>query len=86
MNKTLKLQQFMTSTGTSLTAKQISSQFGIKNAYEAIRQMRESGVCVYANSTTLSNGTKTTKYRVGTPSKAMVAAAYALYGGEFFSR
>jgi hypothetical protein len=85
MSKTAKLQKYMTTTGTALTAKQISNQFGIKNAHEAVRKLRESGVCVYANATTLSDGTKTTKYRVGTPTKAMVAAAYAAMGGELFA-
>ncbi len=84
MTKIAKLQKHL-STGASMTAKQISAQFGIKNAHEAVRTLRESGVCVYGNPATLSDGTKTTKYRIGTPTKAMVAAAYAAIGGDLFS-
>lgn len=84
MTKTAKLQKHL-STGATLTAKQITAQFGIKNPHEAVRQLRESGVCVYGNPATLSDGTKTTKYRIGTPTKAMVAAAYAAIGGDLFS-
>jgi hypothetical protein len=84
MTKTAKLQSYLQTTGSALTAKQISSQFGIKNPREAVRQLRMSGVCVYGNQATLSDGTVTTKYRIGTPNKAMVAAAYATFGGELF--
>ncbi len=84
MTKTAKLQKHL-STGATLTAKQISAQFGIKNPHEAVRTLRESGVCVYGNPAVLSDGTKTTKYRIGRPTKAMVAAAYATFGGEMFN-
>lgn len=84
MTKTAKLQKHL-STGASLTAKQISAQFGIKNPHEAVRTLRESGVCVYGNPAVLSDGTKTTKYRIGRPTKAMIAAAYAMVGGELFT-
>lgn len=84
MTKTAKLQKHL-STGATLTAKQISAQFGIKNPREAIRTLRESGVCVYGNPAVLSDGTKTTKYRIGRPTKAMIAAAYAMVGGELFT-
>jgi hypothetical protein len=85
MSKTAKLATYMQTTGASLTAKQIKSQFGLKNPHEAVRQMRQDGICVYANEATLSKGGKTIKYRVGRPTKAMVAAAYAAVGGELFA-
>lgn len=84
MTKTAKLEAAL-KTGASLTAKQISAQFGIKNPHEAVRQLRQSGVCVYANEAKLSKGGMTTKYRIGRPTKAMVAAAYASVGGELFA-
>lgn len=84
MTKTDKLKVTL-ETGSVLTAKQITSKFGLKNPNEAIRQLRKSGVCVYGNPATLSDGTKTVKYRVGNPSKAMVAAAYATAGGDLFT-
>jgi hypothetical protein len=83
--KTSKLQAYMATSGAALTAKQIKKQFGLKNPHEAIRSLRQSGVCVYGNVATLSDGTKTVKYRVGRPTKAMVAAAYASAGGDLFT-
>lgn len=84
VSKTAKLETFL-KTGASVTSKQITSRFGLKNPREAIRQLRQDGVCVYSNATTLSDGTKATKYRIGTPSKAMVAAAARLAGAELFA-
>lgn len=85
MSKTTKLATYMQTSGASLTAKQISNQFGLKNPREAIRQLRQDGICVYANEATLAKGGKTTKYRVGRPTKAMVAAAYASFGSDLFA-
>jgi|AntAceMinimDraft_6_1070360.scaffolds.fasta_scaffold00671_11 hypothetical protein len=84
MTKTSNLHTALKS-GANMTAKQISAQFKIKNAREAVRSLRESGVCIYGNPAVMSDGTKTTKYRIGTPTKAMVAAAYASVGGELFT-
>jgi hypothetical protein len=42
------------------------------------------GYAVYSNKTELWDGTPTTKYRIGTPSRAMVAAAYQTVGGSVF--
>jgi chemotaxis receptor (MCP) glutamine deamidase CheD len=84
MNKTEKLKTALIA-GEKLTAKQITARFGLKNAHEAIRQLRNQGVCIYANETTLSRGQKVVKYRVGTPSKAMVAAAAKFAGADLFA-
>ena len=84
VSKTAKLETFL-KTGASVTSKQITSRFGLKNPREAIRKLRQDGVCVYSNATTMSDGTKAIKYRIGTPSKAMVAAAARLAGAELFA-
>lgn len=47
-----------------------------------ISELRSEGFAIYTNST--KNGK--TAYRLGTPSRKMVAAAYALYGSEAFAR
>jgi len=47
-----------------------------------ISELRAEGYAVYTNQT--KNGK--TAYRLGTPSRKMVAAAYAMFGGEAFSR
>lgn len=72
--------------GNELTAKQISSQFGIKDAYSAVRNLREAGHCIYGNSSKLYTGETTTKFRMGTPSKRMVALAARIVGADVFSR
>lgn len=64
--------------GSELTSKQIKSMFGLQNPTAAIHTLRSSGVCVYANKAKLSDGTLTTKYRVGNASKNMIAMLHAL--------
>lgn len=72
--------------GNEFTAKQISAQFGIKDAYSAVRNLREAGHCIYGNPATLYTGEQTTKFRLGTPSKRMVALAARIVGADVFSR
>ena len=85
MSKKEKLLNYLAS-GKTVTAKQIRGTFNIKNPHGAVYQLRREGNCVYANEATLADGTKTTKYRLGTPSKKMVRAASALLGAEAFTR
>lgn len=73
MTKLAKLETYLNA-GNEVTAKQITSMFGLQNPTAAIHALRTSGVCVYANKATLANGTETTKYRVGRPTRAMIAA------------
>jgi len=76
MSKTAKLEAFL-SAGNTVTAKQIKSMFKLSNPTAAISQLRREGVCIYSNDSKLYSGEKVTRYRVGTPSRAMVAAAAA---------
>lgn len=71
--------------GNTYTAKQIASSFGLKDPYSAIRNLREAGHCVYANTTKLHTGETTTKFRIGTPSRRMVAIASRIVGADVFS-
>lgn len=64
--------------GEQMTAKQIAARFSAKNPHEVVRQIRAEGYAVYANERVNSKGDKKTFYRLGTPSRKMVAAAYAL--------
>ena len=70
--------------GNTITAAEIAGKFGAGNATEIVRQLRMKGYAVYSNKTELWDGTPTTKYRIGTPSRAMVAAAYQTVGGSVF--
>jgi hypothetical protein len=85
MSKQAKLLNFL-STGAAVTARQIAGSFGLKNPHDAIHQLRSQGHCIYSNKTTLADGTETTKYRIGRPSKRMVAAANAVLGATAFAR
>lgn len=55
--------------GQNFTAGQIGSRFGIKNVTATVSNLRSQGFCIYANKT---NGMTT--YRLGTPTRAVVAA------------
>ena len=72
--------------GNEVTAKQITGTFGIKNAGRAVHYLREQGHCIYANKVTLSDGTEGTKYRIGKPSRSMVALANKVFGAQLFTR
>jgi len=68
--------------GKTLTTAQLTNSYKISSASEVIRQLRSEGYAVYTN--TDSNG-KTT-YRLGTPSRRMIAAAYNAGGSTLFTR
>lgn len=76
MTKIDRLKAFLQS-GSTATSKQITGMFGIANPTAAVHSLRSQGVCVYANKTTLRDGTETTKYRIGSPSAKIVQAAHA---------
>lgn len=71
--------------GKEFTAKQIAASFGIAHPASAIRSLRESGYAVYSNKVTLSDGTESTKYRLGKPSRKMVQIANAVAGASIFT-
>jgi hypothetical protein len=85
MSKHAKLLNHLQN-GHEVTAKQITGTFGIKNAGRAVHYLREQGNCIYANKVTLSDGTEGTKYRIGKPSKRMVALANQVFGASMFTR
>lgn len=62
--------------GEELTAKQITARFGVKNPTATISSIRLNGFAVYANQRTNKLGDTYTKYRLGTPSRAVVAAGF----------
>jgi len=70
--------------GRQFTPKQLAGL--TKSTEDSIRpriaELRSEGHAIYSNTT--KNGK--TAYRLGEPSKNMVAAAYKHYGSEIFSR
>ena len=71
--------------GKSFTAKQISASFGIAHPASTIRDLREQGYCVYSNPAVV-NGAEVVKYRIGRPTRAMVALANSVAGSSVFTR
>ena len=69
--KSNRLVQALTK-GEQLTAAQIKARFGIANPTATVSDLRiRGGFAIYAN-----EGKTGTKYRLGTPSRAVVAAGY----------
>jgi len=64
------------STGEELTAKQIEARYGVGNARSTVSALRMKGYPIYANTRTDTKGRQKTKYRLGSPSKAVIAAGY----------
>jgi predicted transcriptional regulator len=62
--------------GEALTEAQIRARFGLKNPRATVSDLRYSGFAVYANQHKDTKGRVTTKYRIGRPSRAVVAAGY----------
>ena len=74
-SKTYKLFTAL-KTGESLTASQAAKRFGIKNISAEASRLRQVGYAVYANQRTAGNHVEVTEYRLGNPSRAIVAAGY----------
>ena len=64
--------------GAELTAKQIQSRYNVSNARALISSIRMQGYSVYRNKRVSSfDGNTYSKYRMGTPTRAVVAAGNA---------
>ena len=64
--------------GTELTAKQIQSRYSVANARALVSSIRMQGYSVYLNKRVSSfDGETYSKYRMGTPTRAVVAAGNA---------
>ena len=68
--------------GEQLTAKQITHRFGIANPTATVSDLRFGGYAIYANKRTNKRGDTYTKYRLGTPTRAVVAAGYKALAGQ----
>ena len=69
--------------GRQATAKQMGAWFGASASTVAARvsDLRSAGYAVYANKKTDTKGRTSTFYRVGAPTKAVVAAGIAALRG-----
>ena len=63
--------------GVELTGKQIESRYNVGNARALISSIRMQGYPVFLNKRVSTyNGETYSKYRLGTPSRAVIAAGY----------
>ena len=62
------------STYNTLTAQKMQSVFGVANPSATIDTLRKEGHAIYLNSRINANGEKVSFYRLGTPTKRLVAA------------
>ncbi len=65
--------------GEVLTSKQIQARFQVANPTAMIHTLRSEGFSIYANKTTNSKGEVKTKYKLGKPTRAVIAAGYAVF-------
>lgn len=63
--------------GAELTSKQIQARYGIASPTKVISRLRtEDGLAIYSNRKVDTKGRVTHKFRLGNPSKKVVAAGY----------
>lgn len=69
--------------GREMSAKQISAQFGISSPSKVISSLRmEDGLPIYCNRHVDTKGRVVNKYRLGTPSRKVIAAGYRALAAE----
>ena len=76
MNQTQKVLEVLQS-GEEFTAKQLASRCKVAKPRNAIYELRHThGLAIYSNQRKTSSGQTVTKYRLGNPSRKLVAAGY----------
>ena len=76
VTKEQRVLEALQANSRGLTAAQIESRFGVGNARSTVSALRMKGFAIYANQSTDTKGRTKTFYRLGTPSRAVVAAGY----------
>ena len=68
--------------GEELTGKQIAHRFSVANPRAVVHNLRTEGYSIYLNKRTDTKGRVKLKYRLGKPTRAIVAAGIAALGAE----
>lgn len=71
--------------GKEYTAKQFQNYFQIASPTKVVSRLRRDGHAIYLNKRVDTKGRETSKYRLGTPSRRMVAVAVATAGASTFA-
>jgi len=79
MSTKSKILSYLSKNGSynTLTAQKMQSVFGVANPSAAISDLRNEGHAIYLNTRVNTNGEKVAFYRLGTPTKRVVAAGIA---------
>lgn len=75
-SKTFKLQQALQS-GETITASSAAKRFGIKNLSAEVSRVKQNGYVVARQTRTAANGVQVTEFKLGQPTRALIAAGYA---------
>ena len=62
--------------GRTLSSAQLKSHFGVGNPQSVIQSLRFEGFPIYLNTVTDTKGRSRNVYRLGTASRALIAAGY----------
>lgn len=78
MTTTTKTAKVLTAlqSGRTLSSAQLRSQFGVGNPQAVIQSLRFKGFPIYLNTVTDTKGRTRNVYRLGTASRAVIAAGY----------
>lgn len=68
--------------GEELTAMQIMARYGVANPHDVVYNLRSQGYAIYLNERKNARGQITQKYRLGNPSRKVIAAGIAALGVE----
>ena len=87
MSAKQKILNFLSKDGpyNTLTSAQARARFGIVNVGARIEELRSEGYCIYTNKKTLADGRRITYYKLGKPTREMVAMAHAVLGAQAFA-
>lgn len=76
ITKEARVLEALESTDRGLTAAQIQARYDVGNARSTVSALRMKGFPIYANRHTDTKGRVKTFYRLGTPSRKVIAAGY----------
>jgi hypothetical protein len=62
--------------GEELTSKQIEARFDVSSGRSLVHSLREQGFPIYLNKRVNVKGQITNKYRLGTPTRSVIAAGF----------
>ena len=68
--------------GEELTGKQIAHRFSVAAPRTVVHNLRKQGYAIYLNKRIDTKGRVKMKYRLGRPTRAIIAAGFAALGAE----